>query len=197
MRPSFRGLVVALALAGDALAAGCESSPPIDRRVVVEWLTCIDCPPDQLNAVLSAAMSAPESVVAMLGADLSHGLDAAATARLDSASRSAFGRLQGMSAVPTPVHWRPTDQRAFLARQRLLATRTWRKRAAVALARIGTAGAKQALDDACPALADTLEIIAVASARLAVDTARGPCYLKADSTGVNWRPSVPAFYVNP
>jgi len=182
-----RDLVVALALAGGTMAGGCESRPPFDRRVVVEWLTCIDCPPDQLNAVLSAAISAPESVVAMLGADLSNGLDAATAAHLDSASRSAFGRLQGMSAVPTPVRWRPSDQRAFLARQRLLATRTWRKRAALALARIATAGARQAIDDACPALTDTLEIVAVAIAMWPVGAARSPCYRKADSTGVDWQ----------
>jgi hypothetical protein len=193
MNTSLRGPLVALTVAGALAALGCArhpAVPAIDRRAVVAWLTCIDCHPDQLNAILSAAMSAPDSVVAMLRRDLASGPDAATLASLDSASDRAFRRLNTTLAPPgfARVPWRPTNAIAFQSKHRLLARRAWRMRAAVALARIGTPSAVQAIDGVCPGLTDTVEVETVAYARLSVDTLRGPCRIRADSLNIQWRP---------
>jgi hypothetical protein len=184
-----KGPFLALALAGALAALGCTdevAAPAIERRLIVEWLTCIDCHPDQLNVILSAAMRAPDSVVAMLRRDLENGPDAATFASLDSASDRSFRRLSTTVAPPGFGHvaWRPNNALVFQARHRLLASRAWRMRAAIALARIGTPSAVQALDGVCPALTDTVEVETVALARLSVDTAHGPCWTRADSLGI-------------
>jgi hypothetical protein len=181
-----KGPFLALALAGALATLGCAdeaAAPAIERRLVVEWLTCIDCHPDQLNVILSAAIGAPDSVVAMLRRDLENGPDAATFASLDSASDRSFRRLTTTVAPPGFGHvaWRPNNALVFQARHRLLASRTWRMRAAIALARIGTRSAVQALDGACPGLTDTVEVETVALARLSVDATHGACWTMADS----------------
>ncbi len=179
-------------LAALALLPGCADlgrvRRTVDRRVLMEWFTCIDCPPEVLNRVLAASLLAPDAVTAQLGTRLADGPDAAALADLDSASTLAFARLSALAGRASSVRWRPTALAAYLGTQRLLAERTWRKRAAIVLARIGTRAARDAIDAACPGLTDSVEIVTVASIRLAIDTARGPCSIKADSLGAGWRP---------
>ena len=114
--------------------SGVCPEPPQPHDLVVDWLTCIDCPDGQLDSVLALAMRNFVPTVQVLAGHLLEGPGDARLSAFDEASRrvqraNVEYALRRGEPPPLPIA-------AFVARYHVRFERSWRTRAAMALGAI-------------------------------------------------------------
>ena len=140
---------VTLFAIGAAIVSGGLAPPPLlprERRLIDAWLFCIDCRQSQLDSVLVLASRKPEATVDTLSRDLLAGLRASRRANFEAQWHDASTKLkaeaQGDGRTPR------LSEAAYVELALANANSLCRRRAAIALARIGGQRALTALNAA-------------------------------------------------
>jgi hypothetical protein len=173
LRPAARALVLAAALAVGACHGDGGRQPPTTapptlspeqaaaaRRTIERWLECDECVDGELEAVLRLGPTAVPTLVATLRA----GVSPARRAELDRELRVRHAELAARAQGRTAL-----DVETFVREQLAIQQARYQVRSAQALARIGGAEAKQALDDALARPLEPRAERAVRDARAALD----------------------------
>jgi hypothetical protein len=134
---------LALIVLGFAIAA-CEALEPAERATIDAWLGCTECNEHELDSVLALAVRKHEPTVTALRDGL---LEGPTSVQRQNASRqldTLYDRVVVVGGPMLPMNPRTEFVRHYL--DNIVAT--YRVRSAVALAHIGGADVKPALDSA-------------------------------------------------
>ena len=147
------GLAGASAQGSPLGAVAAQVSAPLDstdRQIIDAWLFCTECIESQLDSVLALYARKP-ATLDTLARDLLAGLTAVRRTNLEDESRSYHSALRKDSIgspLPSSPPTSPTPESTYVARALVRANNLSRRRAAIALARIGGAAARDVLNRA-------------------------------------------------